>query len=293
MRHELKDILIKAYRSMNILWHPIMLQNEKTDFNESWILPLIIPMKSKDCSVLMPGNFKRNWFIENEEIIDEDYYVTVDDDDMYEVGVFDAIKQMNDDIVIISLKRGDFQPVGVSEIRKYPTTTLYAHPDNVIIGSISAQQSFVKGKIFKEHLFNEFNHCWDGEIAIHHKESGEQIRYEPGFYALFNYYEPGRWDKKSDSEFAFGCMVNDMKRLDMILRNSSIGDVPCYTVYDPESATKGLNTLLDTIEKSGAEIGILSHQDMFYREHWLSTVKKQIALLPLVIHCKKADCTFA
>jgi len=85
---------------------------------------------------------------------------------------------------------------------------------------------------------------------------------------------------KIASKIAFGCMVNDMKRLDMILRNSSIGECSCYTIHDPESATKGLNTLLDTIEKSGAEIGILTHQDMYYREHWLPAVKKQISLLP-------------
>ena len=279
LRHNLRNVLIEAYRPMGIIWHPIMFRNEVTDFNEFWIHPSIIPMNSKECLALMPGCFKRNWFVRNYKIIDEDYYVTVDDDDMYEPGVFGAVKQMDDDIVVISMKRGQFIPVGVPEIRKYPATTLYAHQDNIQIGSISAQQLFVKGKIFKSHLFNEENHCWDGEIAIHHKESGEQIRYEPGLFALFNFYEPGRWDP-GHHKVAFGCMVNDLKRLDMILRNSEIRETPCYTIMDPESAAKGLNKLLDVIEEKGAEIGILTHQDMYYREAWLSTVQAQLALLP-------------
>ncbi len=279
MRHNLKEILIKVYRPMGIIWHPIMFQNESTNFNEPWIFPLIIPIDSKECKILMPGNFKRNWFIKNNEIINDDYYVTVDDDDMYEAGVFDKIKQMDDDIVVISMKRGRFIPMGVSDIRKYPITTLYAHPDNVQVGKISAQQSFVKGKIFKQHLFNEEYHCWDGEMAIHHKESGEQIRYEPGFFAFFNYYEPGRWDK-GNHKIAFGCMVNNKMRLDSVLRQSQIDGIQAYTISDPDSAAKGLNKLLNVIETKGGDIAVLTHQDMYYKNPWLQQMQSQIALLP-------------
>lgn len=280
MRHNFKGKLIEAYRPMGIIWHPIMFRDEATDFpNEPWIVPYVPFIDSKEYAVLMPGNFKRNRFIFTQEIVDDDYYVTVDDDDMYEAGVFDKIKQMDDDIVIISMKRGHFMPIGVSEVRKYPTTTLYAHSDNVQIGSISAQQSFVKGKIFKAHLFNEDSHQWDGEIAVHHKGSGEQIRYEPDLFALFNYYEPGRWDD-GNHKIAFGCMVNDLKRFGVILGNSEIEGIPCYTILTPKSASKGLNKLLEIIESKGAEIGILTHQDMYYRKEWLGKVQTQIALLP-------------
>ena len=82
------------------------------------------------------------------------------------------------------------------------------------------------------------------------------------------------------NDFAFGCIYNNPKRLDLILMKSNIGEVPCFTLNEPDSASKGLNTLLDTIEKSGAKVGILAHQDMFFREHWLPQVKKQIELLP-------------
>ncbi|MBW1813431.1 MAG: hypothetical protein JRJ39_07090, partial [Deltaproteobacteria bacterium] len=195
MRSHLKDTLIAAYRSMNIVLHPIMFKDEMVEFDEPWILPLVIPMDSKECTVFMPGCFKRNWFIKNEEIIDGDYYVTADDDDMYEDGVFDAIKQMDDDIIIISLKRGYQIPANTVPIRQYPTWPLRAHPDWVKIGMISAQQSFVKGRIFKQHFHNEKSHNFDGELAVYHKEAGEQINYRPDLFALFNYYEPGRWVK--------------------------------------------------------------------------------------------------
>jgi len=91
-RKENKDILIAAYRSMNIILHPIMFQDEVIDFDESrwwWIEPLVIPMNStSDLGNLYPQDFKRNYFIEHYEIIDNDYYVAADDDDMYEHGVY-------------------------------------------------------------------------------------------------------------------------------------------------------------------------------------------------------------
>jgi len=181
---------------MGIIWHTIVFQDEFVEFNEPWIFPQTIPMDAKDCNAKIPGNFKRNWWIKNNEIIDGDYYVTVDDDDMYEPEVFDAIKKMDDDIVIISIKRGDNIPHDAPPARRYSVETLYATPEHIKIGYISSQQSFVKGKIFKKHFFNEDFNCWDGEMAIHHKDSGEQIAYRPDLFALFNYYEPGRWNKK-------------------------------------------------------------------------------------------------
>ena len=83
-----------------------------------------------------------------------------------------------------------------------------------------------------------------------------------------------------DETIAFGCIYNNVKRLDLILKKSCIGESPCFTVYDPEFATKGLNMLLDTIDHSGADIGILTHNDMFYQEHWLPQVRSQLAKLP-------------
>jgi hypothetical protein len=272
------DKLINAYRPMNVILHTIVFEDEWFNFpnDELWIHGnIIFGMQAADCTV-KPECFKRNWFIKNCEINDDDYYVCVDDDDMYEPKVFDSIKQMDDDIVIISMKRGYQIPKDAAIERRYQTNTLIAHPDNVKLGSISGQQSFVKGKIFKEHLFDEEYQAWDYLMATHHKATGEQIAYRPDLYALFNYYEPGRWEK---SKVSFGVMVNDPVRLDMVFGQSQL-EGNAHIVKEPDSATKGLNGLLDIMEKEGAEIGVLCHQDMYFRNGWVDQLKSQIKLLP-------------
>ena len=278
-RPENKDKLLEAYRPLDVILHPIMLEDEVVDFtDEKWIIPCVLSGKAADYKVMMPGTFKRNRWIEENKIIDDDYYVTADDDDFYEQNVFDEIRKMDDDIVIISMKRGHHTPKGISVLRDYPTDTLFAHPDNVKIGHISAQQSFVKGKIFKTHLHNENFHCWDGEIAVHHKEDGEQIAYRPDLYALFNYFEPGRWEDRE--KVFFGCMVNDSLRLDMVLSRSQLSGEKLNFIQNPESAMKGLNYLLDRAEGESADYAILVHQDMYFRAGWLDQVRSQIKLLP-------------
>lgn len=277
-RPENMDKLIESYRPMNVILHPIMFDNELVDFpDEPWIKPLMIPMSSTDCKVMMPGTKKRNLFIKNCEIVDEDYYLTADDDDMYEPNVFDEIKNMDSDIVIISMKRGHRTPKDVPTSRNYPTTTLFASPDNMKIGFVSAQQLFVKGHLFKSHLHNENTHCWDGELAEHYLESNEQITYRPDMFALFNYYEPTRWD--DGLKVTFACMINDPMRFDMVLKQSQIHGSLTF-VTNPESATKGLNTLLDKAVAESADICVLCHQDMYFRYGWVEQLRSQIKLLP-------------
>ena len=264
---------------MGVILHPIMFFDEVFEFpDEPWLDPFILGEKSQDCKVLMPGTYKRNEWIRLHPITDEDYYITADDDDMYEPGVFDEIRKTDDDIVIISMKRGHHTPKGVVSPRDYPTDTLFAHPDNVQLGCISAQQSFVKGKIFKTHPHNEEFHCWDGELAVHHKESGEQIAYRPDLFALFNYFEPGRWETRE--KVFMGAMVNDAMRLNMVLQQSQLSNEKLHYVTNPESATRGLNYLLDKADRESADIAVLVHQDVYFRHGWLELVRAQIKLLP-------------
>jgi hypothetical protein len=276
MRHHLKDTLIAAYGPMDIIWHPIVFQNEMAEFNEPWIIPHIIPMNREECPSAQPQYTKTNHWIQNNEIVDEDYYVTVADDDMYEDGVFDEIKKMEDDIVIISMKRGYHIPPDVIDIRKYPTGTLIADPEWIRRGFISAQQSFVKGKIFRKHLFDDTTSLGDGDMAVLHKQEGEQAAYRPDLFALFNFYEPGRWTKY---KIFIGAMINDMMRLDMCLKQS---DLPgsLNVIINPDKATAAMNKLLDLADYKGAEIAVLVHQDMYFRNGWLQQAEEQLAMLP-------------
>jgi hypothetical protein len=78
-------------------------------------------------------------------------------------------------------------------------------------------------------------------------------------------------------QVSFGAMVNDPFRLNMVLKQSSLPGELNY-VINPESATKGLNQLLDIMK--GSDIAVLTHQDMYYRQGWLEKMKEQIKQLP-------------
>jgi hypothetical protein len=195
-RRNNKDALTEAYRPMNIIMHPVMFEDEAMEWDEPWIQPVIVPFQSSKYGHLQePQNVKRNWFIQNHEIIDSDYYVAVDDDDMYEANVFGEIKKMDDDIVIISMKRGNRTPNNIHHLKAYGTNTLVAEPRCIGIGSISNQMSFVKGKVFKKYPY-DFDHCADGRLAMLRRENNEQTAFRPDLFAQFNYYEPGRWAER-------------------------------------------------------------------------------------------------
>ena len=276
-RPENKGKIMDAYRGLNVILHPIIFRDEAIEFGEPWIRPYVIDEPSKLCTVLMPGTYKRNRWIEAHELEPEDYYLTVDDDDFYEPGAFEEVRKEDADIVIISMKRGVQVPEVASPERAYPTSTLVASPENMRIGRISAQQMFVKGKLFKTHPHNEESHCWDGELAEHYQASHKNTVFLSQVYALFNYFEPGRWTP--GLKVSFGVMTNLPSRLSMSLQQSEIvGDL--HYVSNPKSATKGLNKLLDRIAVDGSDVAILTHHDMSFRKPWLPKIKNELAALP-------------
>lgn len=77
----------------------------------------------------------------------------------------------------------------------------------------------------------------------------------------------------------FGALVNDHIRLNMVLRESEI-DGKMYFIKDPSTATSGLNRLIDLMKNSGNDVAVLTHQDMFFRQGWIETVKDRLNKLP-------------
>ncbi len=279
-RYHLLETLIEAYQPINyLIWHPVTFKDRPPVISaEPWIQPFI---SSKDHpKEIKYQTISLNDFIREYKIVDDDYYATAADDDMYEPAVFEALQKMDDPVVIISMKRGNQIPEGTPVLRAYDVNTLFAAPENMAVGFIGGEQIFMKGSVLKSILFNEENaqHA-DGLLAIQLAEA-YAVRYAPNLYALFNYYEPGRWDKKED-KIIFGCLVNDELRLAMVLKQSELPtDIVCHTITLPESATKGLNTLLNMIEHDGGDIAVLTHQDMYYREDWLTKLRERLAELP-------------
>lgn len=78
---------------------------------------------------------------------------------------------------------------------------------------------------------------------------------------------------------SFGVLCNDIMRLDMVFRQSIL-EGSAHTIKMPETATKGLNKLLAIMEEEGAEIGVLAHQDMYFRQGWVDQMQAQLAKLP-------------
>jgi len=78
---------------------------------------------------------------------------------------------------------------------------------------------------------------------------------------------------------SFGVMVNDAQRFNTILKKSVLpGEI--HYITNPKSATNGLNQLLEVIEIEGADVAILVHQDMYFRQGWFVQVQDQLSILP-------------
>lgn len=189
-RHGLLNTYLKFYRQAGVIWHVIQFCNEEIIANrEDWIRPFIIPDIFTPDSMLSALNH----FIQTVQIEDDDYYAMTPDDDLFEPGVLEKIKTFSNDVVVISMKRGDNIPDDGSI--PHGTDTLIAHPDNMLINHIGGEQLFLKGRVFKKYLYREDYYGADGLLAEQLKANEPDIRYESDLYILFNYFQSGRWNE--------------------------------------------------------------------------------------------------
>jgi hypothetical protein len=181
----------------------------------------------------------------------------------------------------ISLGRGALEamaqgkPVIVADSRDYFGAKGDGYVNAQNIGKIATCN--FSGRAFGYDITPEW---LEGEIAKHDPANSRflydyvRANHEAGMICQ-KYLEP----IQKDIKLGIGVMVNSVLRLDMVLRQSGIqGDM--HYINEPESATKGLNTLLDIMEKEGDDVAILVHQDMYFRQGWLDQVRSQIKLLP-------------
>lgn len=204
----------------------------------------------------------------------------------YEVRESDIDRPIEDQIawadLCITLGRGALEamaqgkPVLVADNREY----IGAKGDGYVnAGNIReiARCNF-SGRRFNCPLTREWI---EGELARYdHFDSGwlyEYVRQHHDSQKIVSQYLTVRPDLK----VSFGVMVNDPLRLDMVLKQSQLPkSIKCHILNNPESATKGLNLLLAKCETDGADVAILTHQDMYYRSGWLDQVKEQVGKLP-------------
>ena len=128
-------------------------------------------------------------------IIDEDYYGFMGDDDMYEDGFFDAIRQQTSKIVYVSLSRGNATPTNDPKAAPHPTFPLIIKGlDNVKVCAIGLPQYFMKGSILKQMRFNNTKNCDDGYFAEElAKRWPNDLKFLPEYFAFGNFFEPGRY----------------------------------------------------------------------------------------------------
>lgn len=202
-RFDNAKILLKHLAPHRIVWHVIMDDDNgcSLKFDDQWVKTYLCP--NKDTEFWARCHNALNWFLDTQEIKDNEMYCFMNDDDGYEPNFFQKIRETmaeverengsEPDVMIVSMKRGDNIPVVEPHRIAHHTTFLPAHPDNVRIGCIGLEQFIVRGKIIKNYRFPH-DICADGMLIMKlFKENGAV--FAPYINALFNYFEPGRWNK--------------------------------------------------------------------------------------------------
>jgi len=211
----------------------------------------------------------------------------------YDVRVSDIGKPIEDQIswadLCITVGRGAIEsmaqgkPVIIADVRQYNLELTgaaalgdgYATPE--LIGEI-ARNNF-SGRRFKIPVTREWIESEIEKYDPNHAEFLYNYVKENHDAAkiVAKYLEPIK--QKQDFKFGWGVLINNIQRFNMVFQQSAIaGDIEF--VKNPKSATPALNMLLDRIEATGANIAILSHQDMYYRSGWIDQVKDQLSKLP-------------
>ena len=170
-----------------------MAPSEVVEFDEGWIHPVHVRERKTGEGIA----YKQNHFIESCLIYDNDYYCNMMDDDMYEPGFFDMVRHHTAKIIVCALYRGDTvpgPPTGYGDMRHPATTIRIRRLQGMRPGHIDIMQYIVKGEIFKKHKFEVGHPMADGAYAQMLAENyPDDIVFEPTWYGLFNYFQPGRY----------------------------------------------------------------------------------------------------
>jgi|WetSurMetagenome_2_1015567.scaffolds.fasta_scaffold00534_24 hypothetical protein len=197
-RKHLKDDLLKHFEPMNLIWHPVCDNVDMTSFEKntlSWIKPLL-------CMPLLPGDMcyrKNNDFINAGDIVDDDYYGFIHDDDMYVPGFINKIKRQTAKIIFYSMDRGERYAPNPGPFNWPPVPIIINKIDDVHVAGIDMCQYIIKGEILRRTKFGYRAFEDDGHYAEYLKNTWpNDILILPEIGIRFNYFEPGRYDKRLD-----------------------------------------------------------------------------------------------
>jgi hypothetical protein len=190
-RHHLINELLDWYNHPNVMLHLVVFQDQFKNLISDKIKIWIVKPCGKGIDICY---YKCNQFKTIAPIIDDDYYLFTTDDNALEKNVISEVLKMNDEVVYISMKRGHNIVPNPSLPFYQSTNTLVAAPENAKRASIAFGQLIFKGHAYKKVQYDDTKHYADGLMGAYVKEN-LKVRYEPNLYALYNWFEPGRWNK--------------------------------------------------------------------------------------------------
>lgn len=162
------------------------------DNTREWIKPVLVP------PLKIPGDqvYKKfNNCIDKIDIVDDDYYCFMGDDDMYEPGFFNAIKEQTAKVVIVSASRGNAIPEGLPPAARQAAIPLILHRiEHIRVCNINLTQYVIKGEVLKQMRFNDKTQEDDGYFAEELvRRFGSELKLMPEWFTFINYFQPGRY----------------------------------------------------------------------------------------------------
>ncbi len=199
-RFENKNFYLENFVDKNVVWHPLLTPDDAkkfiTDDLPSWVKPYVIPRVPTDRNIV---KYKLNMYLIDGDVQDNERYMVLCDDDWVEADFFKKLEEIQDDIILVSMKRGHHYLGG------HPIETLIADPNFSHVGTIGFEQMIIKGKILQQIRFRSDHDLSSGYPSHRQGDSDGHayemlaklfpIKYCPEIFVLFNLLEPGRWDR--------------------------------------------------------------------------------------------------
>lgn len=177
-----------------IKWHILLDSDNPTNIDKEekdhWIRFYRIEMEKTEQD---KGHVILNKFFEIGNIQDSERYNILCDDDAYSRNFFTNLDFIDYEVIICSMERGHNIPSGLDPKRAHPTNKLWACKENLVLGGVGMEQIILSGRILKKYRIPT-QHFGDGIFIINIAREN-RVKFAPEIVALFNYFEPGRWNK--------------------------------------------------------------------------------------------------
>lgn len=162
--------LLATLEPLGIQWHPIIEPHENPQLPAvDWIHPMVCDTCPPG---YFPGHWKSNWFMDHYPMNDNDRFISVNDDDLYEPGFFIKVDAVEGDLVISSMKR-------------WGHPTLIACKENLKLAGVGGEQIILGARIQRKFRFGP---VYEGDWIMLEKILAEhQPAFAPDAFALWNY----------------------------------------------------------------------------------------------------------